>query len=158
MIQAIPAGPDVAIRRVQREDACLLFRWLNRPDSLAASLATGQPVPWHEHGRWLDERLGDPWSRLWIVECAGRPVGQVRLQDKGSGPEVALYVEAACRGRGIAAQALELALVEARPVWPDATALARVRRDNPRSRRFFRGRGFSLHGEAADHEIYGRTL
>jgi RimJ/RimL family protein N-acetyltransferase len=153
-----PRNNACQIRRAGRDDARLLFDWVNRPDSRAASLLAQRPVAWDEHCRWLDERMADPASRLWIVEVDGRPVGQVRLQDRGRGPEVALFVEERARGRGIATAALALALEEARGTWARAYAVAKVRLDNVASRRLFERAGFRLADTAADHWVFVKPI
>ena len=148
----------IRLRPVTAEDAALLFDWLNRPDSLAASLDTSAPVAWDVHKGWFDARLADPQTRIWIVERDAATVGGIRLQDKGDGPEIAIYIDAAARGAGAAAAALGLALDEAHSVWPGSEVIARVRPDNATSRRLFEHAGFTLRHQGDDHLIYLRTL
>lgn len=150
--------PAMRLRPVTAEDAALLFVWLNRPDSLAASLDTSAPVAWDVHKGWFDARLADPRTRIWIVERDAAPVGGIRLQDKGDGPEIAIYIDAPARGAGVAGAALGLALDEAHSVWPGSEAIARVRPDNAASRRLFERAGFALRHRADDQLIYRRTL
>ena len=144
-----PAGP---------EDAAQFYVWVNRPDSVASSLTTREAVSWEEHRDWFTARLSDSRSRIFIVHVDTTPVGQVRLQDKGEGPEVAIYIEAPWRNRGIATNALEAALREARFRWPGAFAIARVRNDNTRSQLLFERSGFVAAAIAADHIVYRRFL
>jgi len=146
------------LRPVVAEDGALLFEWLNRPDSLAASLETSSPVPREAHKIWCDARLADPRTRIWIVERNAAPVGSVRLQDKGDGPEVAIYIDAAARGAGVASIALGLALDEARTVWPGSEAIARIRPDNAASQRLFERTGFTLRRQTEKQLIYRRAL
>lgn len=146
------------IRRAGTGDVERLFEWVRRPDSLRSSIITRTAPNRQDHRRWFADRLSDPGTRIWIVECGREPVGQVRFQDKGMGPEISIYVEAAARRRGFASRALQLALAEARSVWPGAVAIARVRTNNERSRRFFEMQGFHLDAEATDHWIYARAL
>jgi RimJ/RimL family protein N-acetyltransferase len=155
---AAPHHDDVRLRPATAGDAGLLFDWLNAPDSIAASLDTRVPVAWDSHCRWLAERLADPAAQVWIVEVDGRTAGQVRLQDKGDGPEVALYVVGWVRGRGIAQAALADALAAGSHAWPGARAIARVRHDNPASRRLFERCGFTVFRTAADHDVLVRPL
>lgn len=150
--------PAIRLRPVTTEDAALLFAWLNRPDSLAASLDTGAPVAWDVHKGWIEARLADPRTCIWIAERDAIAVGGIRLQDKGDGPEIAIYIDAPARGEGIAGAALGLALDEAHSVWPSSEAIARVRPENAASRRLFERAGFALRHQSDDHLIYGRTL
>ena len=119
---------------------------------------TSAPVAWDSHKGWFETRLADPHTRIWIVERDAIAVGAVRLQDKGDGPEVAIYIDAPARGAGIAGAALSLALDEAHSVWPGREAIARVRSDNIASRRLFEGAGFALRHQAEDHLVYLRAL
>ena len=82
----------------------------------------------------------------------------MRLQDKGDGPEVAIYIGAPVRGAGVAASALGLALDEAQFVWPGSEVIARVRPDNAASRRLFERAGFAQRNRADDQLIYVFTL
>jgi UDP-2,4-diacetamido-2,4,6-trideoxy-beta-L-altropyranose hydrolase len=146
------------LRPAEPEDAAQLYVWVNRPDSIASSLTTKEAVSWEEHQRWFAARLSDPRSILFVVEVEGTPVGQLRLQDKGEGPEVAIYIAPPWRNSGIATNALEAGLREARSRWPGALAIARVRRDNARSQRLFERSGFVPAAIAPDHIVYRRLL
>ncbi|MGB0630061.1 MAG: GNAT family N-acetyltransferase [Alphaproteobacteria bacterium] len=148
----------VRLRPGTAGDATLLFEWLNRPDSLVASLDTSAPVTWADHKGWVDTRLADSHTRIWIVERDATPVGSIRLQDKGVGPEIAIYIDAAARSTGVAGTALGLALDEAHSVWPGREAIARVRPDNDASRQLFERTGFTLRDRADDHLIYTHSL
>jgi UDP-2,4-diacetamido-2,4,6-trideoxy-beta-L-altropyranose hydrolase len=158
MLAPARTQPAIRLRLVMAEDAALLFAWLNQPDSLAASLDTSAPVAWDVHKDWFDARLADPSTRIWIVERYATPVGGVRLQDKGDGPEIAIYIDAPTRGAGIAGAALGLAFDEAHSVWPGSEVIARVRPDNAASGRLFERAGFVLRHRADDQLIYMRTL
>lgn len=149
--------PNCAIRPAENHDTMSLLSWANQPDSLNASLFTQNKIALQEHERWFAERLSDPNTRIWIIEQAGNPVGQVRLQDKGDGPEVAIFVEATARGSSIAGTALELALQEAQSVWRGAPIFARILKNNSGSKRFFARHGFILRDDAGDHEVYIRA-
>lgn len=145
------------IRAAVPGDSRCMFRWANQPDSLAASLQTRNRISPEEHQRWFAERLSDPNSRIWIIELAGKAVGQIRIQDKGYGPEIAIYVDAGARRQGIAGDALEQALQVAPSLWRNAAVIARVLTDNKRSKRFFLQHGFTLDRESGDHDVYVRT-
>jgi RimJ/RimL family protein N-acetyltransferase len=72
----------------------------------------------------------------------GEAVGQVRLDDSDRGPEVALVVAPARRGRGLAAQLLRCLQEEVSQEAPTGMICAVVGVGNDRSKRAFRSVGF----------------
>lgn len=132
----------ITLRKAEGTDCRQLFEWVNAPDSIAASLQTSGQISWPSHCEWFNARLNDPGSHIWIVELSGAPIGQLRLQDRGNGPEVAIYLEAGKRGSGYASDAMRLAQVEARRVFSGRMLLARVRVENHESNAFFMRLGF----------------
>jgi RimJ/RimL family protein N-acetyltransferase len=112
--------------------------WRNDPETIAASLSLRAVEP-GEHEAWLKRVLADPAERLLVVEDAGEPVGQVRIQRHDDGVlEVHIGLAPAARGRGVGREALELA-------WREAGGeplTARVLADNERSLRAFAAAGF----------------
>jgi RimJ/RimL family protein N-acetyltransferase len=147
------AEGGVRLRPVDSNDAMLLFDWLNRPDRIASSLQTSEPVPLQRHIAWLADRLADEHCELWILETAAGPAGQLRLQDRPEGAEVSVYVAPEFRGRGIAAQALRAAAEHCRTRLSHGRLLARVRHDNPGSFRLFSRAGYAVIAEHADHVL-----
>jgi GNAT superfamily N-acetyltransferase len=95
--------------------------------------------------RWRD-RLVNGGRRAAVAEYGGQIVGVVswaRSRDAGSAPPLelkSLYVAAAYRGSGIAADLLDRAIgTQAAHLW--------VFEDNPRAHRFYRKHGFAPDGE-----------
>jgi RimJ/RimL family protein N-acetyltransferase len=148
----------MTLRPASGADARLFFDWANRDDSIASSLATQGHIQWEEHRSWFEARLQDRDTRIWVLEASGRSVGQIRLQDKGEGPEVSIYVEPQDRRCGIAAAALGIALEQASAIWPGVRILARVRHDNTASQVFFRKAGFVELEKRPDHILLYRGL
>ncbi len=137
-----PAGPD---------DARLLFDWANTPESRDASLRDQTVIKWDHHRKWFAARLRDPKSAIWIVEEDTTPVGQIRFQDQGEGPEIAIFVCRAARHRGIARFALDTALRLALVQWPDTRVIARAKIGNQASRHLFESAGFRSVTTDPDH-------
>lgn len=146
----------VTLRPAAAADCDLLFGWVNRPDSLAASLKTSAPVPRATHEAWLAARLADRETGLWIAERAGAPVGQVRLQKKGHALEVSIFVEPGARGAGTATRMLDLARAEAAMRWPGLGLVARIKPDNAASRRLFVRAGYGRMVVERDHIVLHR--
>ncbi len=134
------------LRPATIEDARMLHKWVNEPDSLAQKNTTQEPVPWNVHNLWLEARVDDPGCTIEIVELEGDPAGQVRLELKTGGHHVDIYIVPEQRGRGIAHVALQdvLSRVSDRPL------IAEVRRNNAASLRLFLGLGFRETGQELD--------
>jgi RimJ/RimL family protein N-acetyltransferase len=149
----------VALRRVSVGDSNLIFQWVNLGDSLAGKLHTKGPIGRQEHERWFAARLADPETFLWIIESDAKPVGQLRLMNRGGVYEIDIYVEAGARRTGVAHEALSLGIAELRKSRDAQTTFrAVVRRSNIASQGFFEREGFDLSGQHADHLVYDLTV
>lgn len=134
------------LRTAALDDADLLYDWVNRPDSLSGKVQTTEPIRRDVHQAWFESRLGVETCRISLILIDGKPVGQVRLEDRGEGFEVDIYVEPGARGNGIASAAITQAHDDLRKTWPDASLIAKVKLGNPASQALFKGLGFSLTG------------
>lgn len=139
------------LRPAEVEDAGVLFDWVNRDEVRAVGLGGGGPIAWETHLAWLRERLADDRSLVLMAERDGALVGYVRFQDKGEGPEAAIYLVPQARGRGLATRWLRQGSEEAARRWPGRPVLARIRPENAPSRRLFERCGYTLAGRGPDH-------
>lgn len=139
----------IALRAAAIDDADLLLAWVNDPETLAAKQLTSEPIPREAHVAWLAKRLGAPTCRIWIIERAAAPIGQLRFEDKGGGFEIDVFVAPSERGSGAARRALALGLERLRAETGAPTATALVLKSNMRSARFFEACGFERIGEEA---------
>jgi RimJ/RimL family protein N-acetyltransferase len=90
-------GERLRLRRARRQDAELLWNWTNDPEVRSRSFQPA-PIPWEDHLRWLDAKLRDPDSFVFLgVDEEDMPVGQVRLDV--SGPGKAVISVSVCRER-----------------------------------------------------------
>lgn len=144
---------SIALRKIRKDDADLLFAWVNRPDSLAGKLRTQRPIARAEHDAWFRERLADPDCRLWIVMVDDEPVGQLRFSRGGDGWEVDIYIEPTLRRQGLARVALAAGTAALRRERPGVRILARVKHGNDASRHLFERSGFRLVANAHDHVL-----
>lgn len=131
------------LRPATMDDAERLFRWRNDPVTRAASV-NRDPVAWADHLAWLEASLADPLRDILIAED-GVPVGTLRL-DRDIRTEVSITLAPAARGHGQAAPLLRLATGGKGPY------AARIRHDNPASRKAFEAAGFHFthHAEGMD--------
>jgi RimJ/RimL family protein N-acetyltransferase len=132
---------SLSLRRAASSDGARLLRWRNDPLTVKQSL-TPRPVTRADHERWLNARLADPRTALFIITEGGRPAGQLRL-DLGARreAEVSITVAPALRGRGVAVRALRAAAAPARRLGA-AKLLARIKPDNVASAVAFLKAGF----------------
>jgi len=144
----------VALRPAIAADVDRLFAWVNMPDCLAGKLRTARPIPYESHRLWCDSHLADPACRIRIIELDGVPVGQLRLEPGSCGYEVDIYIEAASRQNGLAADAVAQAIAELRASEPESVFIATVRSENQASQRLFERLGFRLTASAPDHLVY----
>ncbi len=141
------------VRAVICEDAERLFAWLNAPDRQAASLATNAPVAWADHLAWLEARLDDPCSALWMAEIDDKPVGQARLQWVEPGLEVSLYVAPEARRQGVGRALLNHAARAGARLWPGRALRAKVRPENADSLALFHRAGYREIARPPDHVL-----
>ena len=152
------SGPECTLRPAGHGDARLLFEWLNRPDRIAVSLVSKSGVSWEDHIEWFEARLADPNSRIFIIQCEDVPAGQIRFQYETEGHEISIYIEPEFRKSGVAYQAVCSAIDQIASHRGACDIIARVRTDNPRSRKFFEKLGFSLTATPDDHWILIRRV
>ena len=69
---------SIVLRKATMEDAELLFRWKNDPDTIANSI-TKRGVTMEEHVNWLQKVMENSNRQLFILEVEQIPVGQLRL-------------------------------------------------------------------------------
>ena len=81
-------------------DEELLFHW--RKDDEDNSWWQGEGVTRSGHSTWLDMMLvPHPLTKLYVVETARNPIGQVRIDSNG---EISFSVDKRWRGQGYGAQ------------------------------------------------------
>lgn len=128
------------LRPATMEDADRLFRWRNDPMTRASSV-NRDPVAWDDHVAWLTASLANPLREILIAE-EDAPIGTLRL-DKDIRTEVSITLAPAARGHGQAAPLIALATGTGGPY------VARIRPDNPASRKAFETAGFHFTHHAA---------
>jgi RimJ/RimL family protein N-acetyltransferase len=99
-----------------------------------------------DHEAWFARRLSDPDCRIFIVEAAGRPAGQLRLEKARGAAEVSFSVSPDARGFGIGTEILKRAPRLARRTLNVTTLVAHVMPANVASAVAFLKAGFELTG------------
>jgi RimJ/RimL family protein N-acetyltransferase len=140
------------------EDEGRVLLWRNDPVTRQFSFDE-RAVAAEDHSVWFRAKLHDPESVLLIAEDGGVPVAQVRLDRLDHElAEIHIAVAPESRGRGVATQAVQLAVRDAASLLGVTRILARVKPANEASLRLFERAGFSVRGTHPDVIEFERPL
>ncbi len=129
-------------RQARMEDADLLWRWANDPETRRNSF-NRSPIPYSEHLAWLEGRIRSAAVRLWIFSDHDGPVGQVRAEAAGAVVELHISVAPERRGRGHGKSMLSETLRLVREAYGDQVQVrASVFDHNVSSLKLFKTCGF----------------
>jgi RimJ/RimL family protein N-acetyltransferase len=138
----VSGAPLISLRRARPADADALLRWRNDEVTRAFSFNSDE-VSAAEHARWLEQRLTDSDCLLWIAECGGESIGQVRVDRRGAErAEISIAIAPEHRGRGHAERVIMAAVDEVRRQRFASELVARIKPENARSLAAFSGAGF----------------
>lgn len=136
------AAYPLQLRPAQKEDAHLLYEWVNDPVTRQMSFSTAQ-IPWEDHLSWFKKRLLSESCRLSLaLTHEGAPAGQVRLDLEARTATLSLSIAPEERRNGYATKLARLAASDAlNDGWCDEV-YAWVKPDNIASLQTFRKAGF----------------
>lgn len=99
---------DLGVRPAEITDVELLWHWANDPDVRRFSFSP-ENIRLRSHTEWFRRKIASASSRIYVIERAGAPVGQVRY-DRVSPDEAEIDISIAAehRGQGYGPLALEL--------------------------------------------------
>lgn len=153
----------IRLRPATMADEARLLLWRNDPHTRAMSFSQ-DAVSSPDHHRWLERRLHDPRSRLYVAEreCGREAVGVGRLDaiDDHS-VEVGLTVAPEHRGQGLAHPIIEALVDQAvrGELGPRQTVVAYVRTGNEASLNAFTSASFQRDpNDLPDRIRLSRTL
>jgi RimJ/RimL family protein N-acetyltransferase len=87
------------LRLAANYDAALLWEWANDSVTRKNSFDSAA-ISWKAHTVWFAEKLMSPNCRIWILELAMIPVGQIRYERSGpDSAEISLSVAQGYRGK-----------------------------------------------------------
>lgn len=120
----------------------MLWEWRNEPGTRSASY-NSKAIPYEDHLRWVQERLGDPQTRLLVaLNADGDEVGYARLEINETVAEVSLSVDPQQRNRGFGTALIGSATRFAVKQLGVRSVIAHVKRDNAVSLSAFARAGF----------------
>jgi RimJ/RimL family protein N-acetyltransferase len=134
----------LTLRPADLGDAGFLLALRNDPETRSFSF-TQHEISDDEHLAWLELRLADADSLIWIALEGELPIGQLRLTRlDDSTAEVDVAVAAACRGRGVGRAIIARGAGLCEASWPGVVRLrARVMSGNTASLRAFSAAGYA---------------
>jgi UDP-2,4-diacetamido-2,4,6-trideoxy-beta-L-altropyranose hydrolase len=144
-----PAVDDPRIRTATPADAELLWTWANDPETRHWSFHS-DPISWETHVAWLDAKLADPATRIFVVSEGATPKAVVRFEAADDVAVVSIVVDPDERGRGWGTRALRSACPEAVRHLALKRVDAYIKPGNDASIRAFESAGFTLSAQTGD--------
>jgi len=138
---------QLTLRSADASDTQLLWEWANEPAARAVSFSR-DPIPWDVHQQWMERRLADPDTRLYVgIDSADLPVGQVRFDLHDNEATLSVTLDPTFRGRGYGPVLLSQACRKLFRETPTVLVEAFVKPDNVPSLRAFLRAGFTDTGQ-----------
>jgi len=138
-------GGGVRLRPLAREDLPMTLAWRNR-DAVRIRFRSSSPLTPEQHAGWFEAYLGKPDDYVFIVERAGRPVGQAAIYaidpDAGEAEVGRFVVAPGEEGKGHMRAAIAGLAALARSRWGLGRLYLEVFADNARAVRLYRSLGF----------------
>ena len=134
----------LTVRKATQSDSEQFFTWRNDPQVVESSFTQGD-IKFPDHLRWYDQKLASDDCALYVIEYDTEPAGQVRFDIAGAEATINYSLDAAFRGRGLAANSLDQAIAVFSGEHVDVTSfVALVKPDNVASCRVFEKLNFKL--------------
>jgi len=134
----------ISMRRAEAGDIDAVYRLSNDPTVRAMSFAT-EPIPYNDHVVWFEGKIHDSGTLLLVFCEDNELIAQMRFSDSGEGrAEVGIAVAQAWRHKGLGATLMGMALAELRTHGNYRTVIAKVKKGNEPSNRYFLKCGFSF--------------
>lgn len=144
-----PDVDDVTIRAASPADAELLWTWANDPETRRWSFHS-DPIPLETHVAWLDGKLADPATRIFVVSEGVTPKAVVRFEAADDVAVVSIVVDPGERGRGWGTRALRISCLEVVRHLGLKRVDAYIKPGNSASIRAFERAGFTLSAQTGD--------
>ena len=137
------------LRDATADDARLLWEWANDEKVRRLSFSPSA-ISWPDHVAWLEQKLADQATHLYVANDGDDAVGQIRFEASGTEAEIDVSLAAAHRGKGLGGALISAGV---RRFFLDSAAprvVARVRPENVASAEAFDLAGFRLEAEQSD--------
>ena len=145
----------VFLRKATMNDMDLIYEWANDPLVRANSFKT-ENILYEDHVKWFNSIMLDDTVVQFVLMEDDMPVGQIRLNIKGSEAEIGYSISDDCRGQGYGNKILDLVSQEVKEKYPYIRKLvAKVKPDNMASRVLFEKKGYKLKYAYYAYDISG---
>lgn len=131
------------LRPADAQDCRFLYELRNDPLVRAGSFHT-EEIPYEQHQKWYEQKRKNENCRIYILEDAGAPVGQVRADrdERGESAEISYAIAERARGKGYASWMLAAAEKQLSEKGFCRELLAEVKNDNIASQKVFQKLGY----------------
>ena len=131
------------LRPADAQDCRFLYELRNDPLVRASSFHT-EEIPYEQHQKWYEQKRKNENCRIYILEDAGAPVGQVRADrdERGESAEISYAIAEWARGNGYASWMLAAAEEQLSEKGFCRELLAEVKNDNIASQKVFQKLGY----------------
>ncbi len=137
------------------QNSRFLFELRNDPQTRAMSRSTA-PVDWETHSKWLEKKLQEPRTRLYVAYSNGKPCAQFRVELSG---ETSIGIAEAFRGQGLSSRIIQAGCsLYAAEFQLDRPFTAQIKPENQASRRSFEKAGFRIFNDSNVNELDYITL
>ncbi len=135
---------NLVLRKADRADVDLLFKWANDPTVRNNSFRTNK-ITYEEHVNWFNNILRDSNTIQCILMKGDAPIGQIRLGIIGDRAEIGYSIAKEYRGNGYGHSIIQLVAEYVSINHPEINSLvAKVKPDNSASNRLFQSEGYKL--------------
>ena len=132
------------------QDALFLFNLVNDEKVRSNSLNTSS-ISMIEHIKWFESKIKDTNCSIFILtDTYNSNIGQIRIDRIGENSEIDYSISEPFRGRGLG-KIIVQRLIEN---FPDASLIAKVKKENIPSRKVFEFNSFLIHEEIEDIVVY----
>lgn len=144
---------NLRLRNARWDDCELIFQWANDPVVRMVSFHS-YSIPWEEHKRWFNYKLGDPNCVFLIVTTSvGKNIGQVRFDMKNGIAVISVSIGREFREYGWGSRLIWQACEKLFTERDVECVHALIKKNNVSSLRTFENAGFKKVSETENHGV-----
>lgn len=124
---------DISLRRVSWTDSQQLLEWANEPSVRMASLRDDTEITADEHKEWLNQKLDNHSTFMWILEVNRISCGVIRFEENRGDLTLSYLIDKRFRRQGLGKQILFLGIEKIRELGVGRCIIATVKNSNKKS-------------------------